>query len=294
MNEMKRSNAARKRKGLLRTTGMYLFLIVVCILIIYPILWIVFSSFNPSQSMFSSTLIPKEMNLDNYIWLFTSPESNYLLWFKNSMKISLTVMVLQLILVSFTAYAYSRFNFKGKKFGLLIFMVLQILPLTSAMIAFYALGILLGLVQNHAHAYLIAIYVGSAIPANTYLVKGYLDNIPKELDEAAHLDGAGNFTTFFRIVMPLAKPILAVQALWAFMTPLQDFVIAKLIIRDPKLNTLAVGLQSFVSGSMTGGSQMQFTKFAAGSLLIALPIALLYVFLQKYLISGLTAGGTKG
>ena len=166
MNEMKRSNAARKRKGLLRTTGMYLFLIVVCILIIYPILWIVFSSFNPSQSMFSSTLIPKEMNLDNYIWLFTSPESNYLLWFKNSMKISLTVMVLQLILVSFTAYAYSRFNFKGKKFGLLIFMVLQILPLTSAMIAFYALGILLGLVQNHAHAYLIAIYVGSAIPAN--------------------------------------------------------------------------------------------------------------------------------
>ena len=94
--------------------------------------------------------------------------------------------------------------------------------------------------------------------------------------------------------IPLAKPILAVQALWAFMTPLQDFVIAKLIIREPELNTLAVGLQSFVSGSMTGGTQMQFTKFAAGSLLIALPIALLYIFLQKYLISGLTAGGTKG
>ena len=294
MNDVRQRNTACRAKNFLCAAGMYLFLIVVCIVIIYPILWIVFSSFNPSQSMFSSTLVPKEMNLDNYIWLFTNPDSNYLLWFKNSMKISLIVIVLQLILVSFTAYAYSRFNFRGKKFGLLIFMVLQILPLTSAMIAFYALGILLGLVQNHAHAYLIAIYVGSAIPGNTYLVKGYLDNIPKELDEAAHLDGAGNFTTFFRIVMPLAKPILAVQALWAFMTPLQDFVIAKLIIRDPNLNTLAVGLQSFVSGSMTGGSQMQFTKFAAGSLLIALPIALLYVFLQKYLISGLTAGGTKG
>ena len=294
MNDVRRHDKACRTKNFLCAAGMYLFLIGGCIVIIYPILWIVFSSFNPSQSMFSSTLVPKEMNLDNYIWLFTNPDSNYLLWFKNSMKISLIVMVLQLILVSFTAYAYSRFNFRGKKFGLLIFMVLQILPLTSAMIAFYALGILLGLVQNHAHAYLIAIYVGSAIPGNTYLVKGYLDNIPKELDEAAHLDGAGNFTTFFRIVMPLAKPILAVQALWAFMTPLQDFVIAKLIIRDPNLNTLAVGLQSFVSGSMTGGSQMQFTKFAAGSLLIALPIALLYVFLQKYLISGLTAGGTKG
>ena len=264
MNSKTRGNTARKIKENLRITGMYAFLVVICVVIIYPILWIVFSSFNPSQSMFSSTLIPKEMSLSNYVWLFTSPDSDYLLWFRNSLKISVIVMVL------------------------------QILPLTSAMIAFYALGILLGLVQNHAHAYLIAIYVGSAIPGNTYLVKGYLDNIPKELDEAAYLDGAGNFTTFFLIVMPLAKPILAVQALWAFMTPLQDFVIAKLIIREPELNTLAVGLQSFVSGSMTGGTQMQFTKFAAGSLLIALPIALLYIFLQKYLISGLTAGGTKG
>ena len=178
MNDVRQRNTACRAKNFLCAAGMYLFLIVVCIVIIYPILWIVFSSFNPSQSMFSSTLVPKEMNLDNYIWLFTNPDSNYLLWFKNSMKISLIVMVLQLILVSFTAYAYSRFNFRGKKFGLLIFMVLQILPLTSAMIAFYALGILLGLVQNHAHAYLIAIYVGSAIPGNTYLVKGYLDNIP--------------------------------------------------------------------------------------------------------------------
>ena len=288
------NNIARKMKKDMMVTGMYAFLVVICITIIYPILWIVFASFNPSQSMFSSTLVPKEMSLSNYIWLFTSPDSKYLLWFRNSLKISVIVMVLQVVLVSFTAYAYSRFTFKGKKFGLLIFMVLQILPPTSAMIAFYALGILLGLVQNHAHAYLIAIYVGSAIPGNTYLVKGYLDNIPKELDEAAYLDGAGNFTTFFLIVMPLAKPILAVQALWAFMTPLQDFVIAKLIIRDPELNTLAVGLQTFVSGSMTGGAQMQFTKFAAGSLLTALPIALLFIFLQKYLISGLTAGGTKG
>ena len=97
---MRRSGAARTRKGVLRTAGMYLFLIIVCIVIIYPILWIVFASFNPSQSMFSSTLIPKEMNLDNYIWLFTDPESDYLLWLKNSMKISLIVMVLQLILVS--------------------------------------------------------------------------------------------------------------------------------------------------------------------------------------------------
>lgn len=281
-------------KDVLFVIGLYAFLIVMCILVIYPILWIVFASFNPSQTMFSSTLVPENMSLENYRWLFSDPSSNYLLWAKNSLKISIAVMTIQVVLVSLTSYAYSRFRFKGKKVGLLAFMVLQILPITSAMIAFYALGILLGLVQNHAHAYLIAIYVGSAIPGNTYLVKGYLDNIPRELDEAAYIDGATKFTTMIKIVMPLAKPILAVQALWAFMTPLQDFVIAKLIVRDPELTTLAVGLQSFVAGSMTGGAQMQFTRFAAGSILIAVPISLLYMFLQKYLISGLTAGGTKG
>ena len=113
MNSKTRGNTARKIKENLRITGMYAFLVVICVVIIYPILWIVFSSFNPSQSMFSSTLIPKEMSLSNYVWLFTSPDSDYLLWFRNSLKISVIVMVLQVTLVSFTAYAYSRFSFRG-------------------------------------------------------------------------------------------------------------------------------------------------------------------------------------
>jgi len=294
MNQNHLRQGLYQSKKYIRIGIMYALLITLCIIIIYPILWIVFASFNPSQTMYSSSLIPKNMTFGNYLWLFTDPESNYLLWLKNSLKISLVVMVLQVLLVSFTAYAYSRFDFKFKRVGLLAFMALQILPFTSAMVAFYALGILLGLVQNHVHLYLIAIYVGSSIPGNTYLVKGYLDNIPRELDEAAYLDGAGKLDTFFRIIVPLAKPILAVQALWGFMTPLQDFVIAKLLIRDPSQNTLAVGLQTFVEGGKTGGSMMQFTRFAAGALLIAVPIAILYIFLQKYFISGLLSGGTKG
>lgn len=272
---------------------MYAFLSVVCLCIIYPILWIVFSSFNPVQTMFSSTLIPKNFSLGNYEWLFTSPDSQYMHWVANSLKISVANVLVQVPLVVLTAYAYSRFNFRGKKIGLVMFMVLQILPVTSAMIAFYTLGILLGFVQNAPHVYLILIYAGSAIPGNTYLVKGYLDNIPKELDEAAYIDGATKFTTFYKIVLPLATPTLAVQGLWAFTTPLQDYVMAKLIIRDPENFTLAVGLQQFVT-SKHGSGTVEFTKFAAGALLIAVPIALLFIFLQRFLISGLTAGGTKG
>lgn len=273
---------------------LYLFLIVVCIIIIYPILWIVFRSFDPSQTLFSSTMVPENISLANYTWLFNPAQSDFLIWFANSMQVAIPTLVLQVLLVAFTAYAFSRFKFKMKKVGLLGFMILQVLPVTSAMIAYYSLGILLGLVQNHAHMYLIAIYVGTSIPGNTYLVKGYFDNIPKELDEAAYLDGAGKMTTFVKIVLPLAKPILAVEALWGFVTPLQDFVIAKLIIRDPSQYTLAIGLQSLVAGGSNGASQMQYAKFAAGALMVALPIALLYIFLQKYLVSGLLAGGTKG
>jgi arabinogalactan oligomer/maltooligosaccharide transport system permease protein len=290
---MKNSWVAAQGISRIRVLLIYVFLIIVCICIIYPVLWIIFSSFNAVQTMFSSTLIPKNFTLDNYSWLFTSPESNYPRWIFNSLKISVANVCVQVSLVSLVSYAYSRFKFKGKKIGLIMFMVLQILPVTSAMIAFYILGILLGFVQNAPHLYLILIYAGSAIPGNTYLMKGYLDNIPRELDEAAYIDGASKFTTFARIVMPLAKPIIAVQSLWAFTTPLQDYVMAKLIIRDPKNFTLAVGLQQLVT-SKHGSGTVEFTKFAAGALLIAVPIALMFIFLQKYLISGLTAGGTKG
>ncbi|KPC98820.1 Maltose transport system permease protein MalG [Geobacillus sp. BCO2] len=128
------------------------------------------------------------------------------------------------------------------------------------------------------------------IPFNAWLVKGYFDTIPRELDEAARIDGAGHFGVFFRIMLPLAKPILAVVALFNFMAPFTDFLLPSIVLRDPDKFTLAVGLFNFISDRFANN----FTRFAAGSILIAAPIAVVFLFLQRYLISGLTAGGTKG
>jgi arabinogalactan oligomer/maltooligosaccharide transport system permease protein len=140
------------------------------------------------------------------------------------------------------------------------------------------------------HLALILIYVGGAIPMNTWLMKGYLDTIPKELDESARIDGAGHFRIFWQIIMPLAKPIIAIVALFTFIGPFTDFIVTRIILRSPENYTLAVGLYDLVAKQFGN----KFTKFAVGSVLIALSIAILFLSLQKYFISGLTAGGTKG
>ncbi len=138
---------------------------------------------------------------------------------------------------------------------------------------------------------LILIYIGGQIPFNAWLVKGYLDTIPRELDEAARIDGAGHFTVFVRIILPLAKPILAVVALFNFMTPLFDFILPSIILNSPEKYTIALGLFNFINDQFSNN----FTRFSAGgAILIAVPVAIVYLFLQRFLISGLTAGGTKG
>lgn len=147
---------------------------------------------------------------------------------------------------------------------------------------------LIGLLDSLAG--LILIYVGGQIPFNAWLVKGYLDTIPFELDESARIDGAGHLTVFFKIIVPLAKPILAVVALFNFMTPLFDFLLPSIVLRSQKNYTIALGLYQFINDQFSNN----FVRFSAGAMLIAIPVSIIYLFLQKYLISGLTAGGTKG
>ncbi|MEK4566375.1 sugar ABC transporter permease [Alkalihalobacillus sp. FSL R5-0424] len=277
-----------KQSTRLRVSATYAVLVVVVVAILYPLLWAIGASFNPGNSLISTSMIPKNPTLAHYVELFTSNRILYLQWYLNSMKIGLATMALTLVLVSFTGYAFSRFRFKGRKNGLMMFLLLQMIPQFSALIAIFVLAQMLGLINSHF--LLILIYAGGQIPMNTYLMKGYLDSIPKDLDESARMDGAGHFRIFLQIIMPLAKPILAVVAINSFTGPLGDFILASVIVRTPEMYTLPIGLYNLVSDPM-GAS---YTTFAAGALLIALPVTILFLVVQKQFVSGLTQGGTKG
>ncbi|OZM56335.1 sugar ABC transporter permease [Lottiidibacillus patelloidae] len=277
-----------KRNKIIRLTLSYLVILFMFVVILYPLIWIVGSSFNPGNSLMSSSIIPKDATLKHYKELFDLEKSDYLLWYWNTLKICFLTMVFSVILVSLTAYSFSRYRFIGRKNGLVTFLILQMVPNFAALIAIFVLALVTGLLDTHLG--LILIYVGGAIPMNTWLMKGYLDTIPKELDEAARMDGAGHFRIFWQIIMPLAKPIIAVVSLFTFIMPFTDFILARVLLRSEENFTLAVGLYDMVAKQFGN----EFTKFAAGAVLIALPISILFLSLQKYFISGLTAGGTKG
>lgn len=277
-----------KRRNTLRLTLSYLAIIIMALIIFYPIVWIVGSSFNPGNSLSGSTMIPKDATLMHYKKLFDPAQSDYLTWYWNTLKISTLTMLFSVIMVSLTAYSFSRYRFVGRKNGLMTFLILQMIPNFAALIAIYVLATLTGLIDTHLG--LILIYTGGSIPMNTYLMKGYLDTIPKELDESARMDGAGHFRIFAQIIMPLAKPIIAVIALFTFIAPFTDFIIARILLRSEENYTLAVGLYQMIAKQFGN----EFTLFAAGAVLIAVPITILFLLLQKYFVTGLSAGGIKG
>ncbi len=278
----------KKTKNILELVIIYTIIAVMFILIFYPLAWTVGLSLNPGRSLYTAKLIPDDWSLVHYKWLFTDPRSNYLLWYKNTLIVAFATSILSTTFVSLTAYAFSRYRFKGRKKGLYTFLLLQMFPVMMGMVALYILLNIVNLLDTLQG--LILIYVGGSIPMNAFLVKGYFDTIPKDLDESAKIDGAGHFRIFFQIMLPLAKPILAVVALFNFMGPFMDFLLPRILLRSPDKFTLALGLFNFINDQFANNT----TRFAAGTVLIALPISLVFLFLQRYLITGLTAGATKG
>ncbi|WP_419955333.1 sugar ABC transporter permease [Neobacillus niacini] len=278
-----------KTNRLIRLFFTYAFLLFMTVLIVYPLLWTVGASFNPGNSLISTSIIPKNPTLDHYKELFAGKESlQYGKWYLNSLKISIFTMIGAMITVSFTAYAFSRFRFKGRKNALMLFLLLQMIPQFAALIALFVLAQILGMMNSHW--LLILLYIGGQIPMNTYLMKGYMDSIPMDLDESAKIDGASNTRIFWQILLPLSRPMLAVVAMNGFTGPLGDFVLSSVILRTPEAFTLPIGLYKLVNDVM-GAS---YTTFAAGAILISIPIAVTFLLLQKQFVSGLTAGGTKG
>lgn len=288
MSTKNRKPMSKKRKNLLEMIGIYTIIGIMFVIILYPLLWTLGVSFNPGRGLYGAQMIPENWSLVHYEWLFFDPRSNYLTWYKNTLIVALSVSVLATFTVGLTAYAFSRYRFKGRKNGLYAFLLLQMFPVLMAMVALYILLNTVGLLDSLVG--LIIIYIGGAIPMNAFLVKGYFDTLPRELDESAKIDGAGHFRIFFQILLPLAKPILAVVALFNFMAPFMDFILPRIVLRSPENFTLALGLFNFVNDEFAN----TFTRFAAGAILIAVPIALVYLFLQRYLISGLASGATKG
>ncbi|SEF40242.1 carbohydrate ABC transporter membrane protein 2, CUT1 family (TC 3.A.1.1.-) [Caloramator fervidus] len=264
---------------------LYTFLIINSIIVLFPIIWIIGSSLNPGDSLYSSSMFPKNPTFIHYIELFT--KTDYPIWYINTLKIAFANMILSVILTSFTAYVLSRFKFKGKKITLLTILILQVFPSFLTLTAVYVLLMQLNLLNTHLG--LVLFYSAAQIPGNTWVVKGYLDQIPKSLDEAARVDGASNFTTFTKIILPLAKPIIVFLALTSFTGPWMDFIFQRLVLRSADKKTLAVGLLEMV----TGQSNTKFTTFAAGAILVAIPIVIIFVFIQKYIIEGLSAGAVK-
>lgn len=272
----------------LRLTFTYLFLALMVCVTLYPILWMIGASFNPGDSLYSSSLIPKNPTLDHYRELMTDTDYPFYKWYWNTIKVASLTAILGVILCSFTAYAYSRFRFPGRKYGLMAMLVIQMFPAFMNLVALYVLLNMIGLLDSHWG--LVLIYAGTNIPFNTYIMKGYFDTIPKSLEEAALIDGASRNTIFWKIMMPLSTPIIAVITLFHFVIPFGDFILAKLVLTSVDNYTLTVGLFTLIVNNFG----KNWTTFTAGALLMAIPIVILYMSMQKYFISGLTRGATKG
>ena len=268
---------SRKTKSNIEVAFIYLVLAIMFVIIAYPLVWTIGMSLNPGTSLYSAKIIPDNWSLVHYKWLLTSENSNYLTWYKNSVIVAVANSFFSVVLTALIAYAFSRYKFVGRKYGLYTFLLLQMFPSLMAMVAIYIMLNLLGLLNTLPG--LILVYVGGQIPFNAWLVKGFFDTIPRSLDEAARMDGAGHLQVFFKIMLPLAKPILGVVALFNFMAPFVDFLLPRIVLRDPEKFTLAVGLFNFINNEFANN----FTRFAAGSIMIALPIALAYLLSQKSL-----------
>ena len=280
---------ARRKKfsarDIFATFGVYALLIFMALLVLTPIVWIIGASFNPMSSLLSATAFPEDPTVLHYVKLIK--ETKFVYWYANTLKIALINMAISVVLTSMTSYVFSRFRFKGKRAGLLSILILQMFPSFMGMMATYNILWQLNLLDTHFG--LILTYAAGQVPYNTWLVKGYLSNIPRSLDEAAKLDGAANLRIFTQIILPLMKPILIFVALSQFITPWMDFIFPRMILSSPEKKTLAIGLYDMINANTNNN----FTTFAAGAILVAVPITILYVCLQKYLIQGVTAGANK-
>ena len=284
--------ALNKRDMIIRQIVFNAILIIVCLIVLYPVLCFIMMAITPNEiAGVSSSLIPQQVTFDNFIDVVSRVDDYgnhlFLHQLKNSVLVAAITTALGVLLACTAAYGFSRLNFVGRQLGLQAFLVTQMFPGVVMTIPLYILLGKLGLLNSIVG--LVLVYSVSALPFCVWNLKGYFDTIPKELEEAAIVDGASRIRIFVTIVLPLARPAIAITALFSFMTAWNEFILAATLMNSELAYTLPVALKQYV-----GAQSVQYGLFAAGAIIVSVPIMALFFALQKHLVGGLTAGGVKG
>jgi ABC-type maltose transport system permease subunit len=259
---------------------------------LFPVVWIFSASINPTNTLSGQQLIPENANFNHYRTLFT--RYPYPRWYFNSLLLAGVTTIIGVAITTLAAYAFSRFVFKGRRQLLQGVLLIQVFPNFLNMVALFLilqqLGTLAVFLGLNTYGGLLLVYLGSTLGANTWLTKGYFDSIPRDLDEAATVDGASPWQVFWVVLLPLVRPIIVVVALLTFIGTYSEYVLARVILTQERMYTLAVGLQIMVSNQFS----QNWGVFSAGALLAALPTLILFLIFQRYLVGGLTTGAVKG
>ncbi len=266
----------------------HLVLIGCCVVTVYPLLRVLSVSLRPGDRLLSTSLaiIPPDATLQNYIDLIT--KQDFLLWLWNALVITVATSIIGVILASIGAYAFSRWRFPGRNGGLIFLLATQMIPASMLMVPIYILAVQFDLIATYRG--LIVAYAVTAIPFSIWVLKGYYDTIPPDLEEAALIDGASQMGAFYRVILPLSTPSLAIVFLFNFTAAWNDYLFARVILANAEpIWTWALGLRTLQDQFRTLWGQ-----FSAGSILVTIPVVILFLYSSKYLISGLTIGAVKG
>lgn len=261
---------------------------------LFPVVWIVSAALNPANSLFSQQLIPANASLINFDRLLGDPNFPFLLWMWNSIKVASISSILGVFFTSLAAYAFSRFRFRARRTMLQTILLIQVFPNLLAIVALFLLvrqiGDYIPSMGLNTHGGLILVYLGGVLGFNTWLMKGFFDSIPRDLDESAMMDGASHWQSYWHVIFPLVRPILAVVGILTFIATYGDFILASVMLRSTENFTLGVGLTLLIGAQYAE----KWGQFAAGALIGALPIVVVMLLLQDYIVGGLTRGAVKG
>ena len=268
--------------------------LAVCVFAIFPILYILSTSLYPNNDINNTTALFQEFSIANYVELLAQDTRPFARWYLNTVYIGIITSVASVFISALAAYAFSRLRFKGRRPGLLALILMQMFPSILGLVAIFSLMSDIGQVYPqiglNTQLGLILVYTGGALGVGTYLMYGFFNTVPKEIDEAATIDGASHARIFFTIILRLVAPVLAVQMLLSYIGVTSDYIVASILLTDPNQLTLATGLQQFISDPYS----KDWSMFASGAVLSAIPSVILFLFLQRYITSGLTGGAVKG